>query len=473
MDNVALRRSALIIASLNSFVTPFMGSAVSIALPAIEREFHVDAVLLSWVATCYLLAVAVSLVPSGRLADIYGRKLVFTIGVIVFTIASILCACSFSIPMLILFRVFQGIGNAMVFATGTAILVSVYPVQERGKVLGISVAAVYIGLSAGPFLGGLLTHHLTWRSVFLATIPLSMLILFLLFTALKGEWADARGEKFDWVGSLVYAIAIIGILYGVTLLPALWSLWIILVGIAALAAFIKWELKEESPVFEVRLFRNNRVFAFASLAALIHYSATFALTFLLSLYLQHIRGLNPQNAGLVLMAQPLVMAIVSPLAGRLSDRVEPVIVATLGMSITTMGLILMTFLQQGTPLSYIVSCLLLLGFGYGLFSSPNTNSIMSSVEKRFYGVASGTVGTMRSLGMVISMAVATVVFSIFIGRTEIAPEHYPLLTVSIKVALTIFACLCFGGIFASLVRGKSRETTGIDSPGNATSGRGG
>jgi len=456
MDHdIALKRSALIIASLNSFLTPFMGSAVNIALPAIEKEFHVDAVLLSWIATCYLLAVAVSLVPCGRLADIYGRKRVFTIGVIIFTIATFLCGVSVTIPMLIFFRILQGIGNAMVFATGTAILVSVYPVQERGKVLGISVAAVYIGLSAGPFLGGLLTHNLSWRSVFLVTIPLSIFILFLLVTRLKGEWADARGEKFDWIGSVIYGIAITCIFYGMTLLPAMWSLWIMLAGVVSLFGFIKWELKEESPVFEVRLFRTNRVFAFASLAALIHYSATFALTFLLSLYLQYIKAMNPQNAGLVIIAQPLVMAIVSPAAGRLSDRIEPRIIATLGMSITTAGLILMAFLQQDSPLVYIIGSLILLGFGFGLFSSPNTNSIMSSVDRRFYGVASGTVGTMRSLGMVISMAIATVIFSILIGRIEIAPEQYGQLTLSIKIAFTISAFLCFGGIFASLVRGKS------------------
>ena len=456
MDNNALKKSALIIAALNSFITPFMGSSINIALPAIEKDFHVDAVLLSWIATAYLLAVAVSLVPFGRLADIYGRKKVFTSGVLLFTISSFLCAVSFSTPMLIVFRIFQGVGNAMVFATGMAILVSVYPPQERGKVLGINVAAVYIGLSAGPFLGGILTQYFTWRSIFLVTIPICLFILILIFWRLKGEWADAKGEKFDLFGAFIYAVAVVGILYGLTLVPSFRSLWVILIGILGLFVFIKWELKEKSPVFQVRLFTTNRVFAFSSLAALINYSATFALTFLLSLYLQHIKALSPHLAGLVLIAQPVVMAMLSPSAGKLSDRIEPGIVATLGMALTTVGLFLLTFLEMDTSLVYIVGCLVLLGFGFALFSSPNTNAILSSVEKRFFGIASGTVGTMRALGMMVSMGIATVVFSIFIGRIQITPEHYPVLIKSIKVAFVIFAIFCFGGIFASLVRGKLR-----------------
>jgi EmrB/QacA subfamily drug resistance transporter len=457
MNNAALKKSALIIATLNSFITPFMGSSVNIALPAIEKEFHMDAVLLSWIATAYLLAVAVSLVPFGRLADIYGRKKIFTLGVIVFSLASIFCAASFSTHMLLCFRILQGIGNAMVFATGMAILVSVYPPQERGKVLGINVAAVYIGLSAGPFMGGILTQYFTWRSIFLVTIPLCLFILILIFWRLKGEWADAKGEKFDFFGAFIYAVAVVGILYGLTLLPSFMSLWIIMIGILGLFVFIKWELKEKSPVFQVRLFTTNRVFAFSSLAALIHYSATFALTFLLSLYLQHIKALSPQLAGLVLVAQPVVMAMFSPSAGKLSDRIEPGIVATFGMILTTVGLFLLTFLEMDTSLVYIIGCLVLLGFGFAFFSSPNTNAILSSVEKRFFGIASGTVGTMRTLGMMISMGIATVLFSIFIGRIQITPEHYPALIKSINIAFMIFAIFCFGGIFASLVRGKLRE----------------
>jgi len=457
MEPSSLKKSALIIATLNSFITPFMGSSINIALPAIEKELQVDAVLLSWIATAYLLAVAVSLVPFGRLADIYGRKKIFTSGVILFTLSSILCAASLSTSILLFFRILQGIGNAMVFATGMAILVSVYPPRERGRVLGINVAAVYFGLSAGPFLGGIMTQYFTWRSVFLITVPICLFILFLIFWRLKGEWADAQGEKFDLIGSLIYAVSIIGIIFGISLLPEIKSLWVILGGVIVFFAFVKWELRVPHPVFEVKLFKTNRVFAFSNLAALINYSATFALTFLLSLYLQYIKAFSPRMTGLVLVVQPVVMAIFSPYAGKISDRIEPRIVATVGMTLTTIGLFLLIFLKLNTPLGYIIGCLVLLGFGFALFSSPNTNAIMSSVEKRFFGIASASVGTMRSLGMMISMGIATVLFSIFMGRVQITPEQYPLLLKSIMVAFIIFTLLCFGGIFASIVRGKLRR----------------
>ena len=458
MNNAVSKRSALVVATLTSFMTPFMGSSINIALPSIEKEFQIDAVLLSWVATSYLLAAAISLVPFGRLADIYGRKKIFTYGIVVFTISSFLSAISISAPMLILFRVFQGIGSAMIFATGIAILTSVFPPGERGKVLGINVAAVYIGLSVGPFLGGFLTQHFTWRSIFLVTIPLGLIIISLVLSKLKGEWADAKGEKFDLTGSMIYILAIIAVMYGISLLPAMRSLWLILFGFSGILAFVKWEMKIENPVFDLNLFRTNRVFAFSNLAALINYSATFAVAFLLSLYLQFIKELSPQSAGLILISQPIVQAVFSPFAGRLSDRIEPRIIASIGMTLSFVGLSLFTFLNENSTLEFIVANLILLGFGFALFSSPNTNAIMSSVEKRFYGLASGSVGTMRLLGMMISMGIATLIFAIFIGRVQITIEYYPVFIKSVKVAFIIFSILCFGGIFASLVRGRLRAS---------------
>ena len=455
-DNTA-KLSALIIASISSFLTPFMISSVNIALPAVGKEFKTDAVLLSWVATSYLLAAAVSLVPFGKLADIYGRKKVFLSGQIIVTVTSLLAAISVSAPMLIIFRIFQGVGGAMIFATGIAILTSVYPPQERGRVLGIAVAAVYIGLSCGPFFGGWLTQHFSWRSIFFINIPLGLSIIWLVLWKLKGEWTGAQGDKFDLTGSVIYGAAIVAIMYGITIIPALASIWIILAGMLALAGFVKWETKARYPVFEVSLFIENRTFAFSCLAALINYSATFAVAFLLSLYLQYIKGLSPQGAGVVLIAQPIVMAVFSPLAGKLSDRIEPRVIASLGMALTTLGLILLALITHNTTLLYIVISLMVLGFGFALFSSPNMNAIMSSVAKKYYGIASGSVGTMRVLGQMLSMGIATLVFALFIGRAEILPELYPALIKSIKIAFIIFSGLCAAGIFFSLSRGDLRS----------------
>ena len=456
MHNSATKLTALAIASLSSFITPFMMSSINIALPVIGKEFKTDAVVLSWVATSYLLAAAVSLVPFGKLADIYGRKKIYMLGMVLFTLTSLLCAIATSAPMLIIFRIFQGAGSAMVFATGIAILSSVYPAQERGKVLGIAVAAVYIGLSCGPFFGGLLTQHFSWRSIFLINIPFGVLIILLIIFKLKGEWKGAEGQKFDLTGSIIYGTAIFAFMYGITILPDIRSIVLILTGVVGLLAFIKWELVVKSPVFEVNLFVTNRTYAFSCLAALINYSATFAVAFLLSLYLQYIKGLTPQGAGVVLVSTPVVMAIFSPLAGRLSDRIEPRVISSLGMGLTVLGLVLLIALNARTGLPYIIASLLILGFGFALFSSPNMNAIMSSVDRRFFGIASASVGTMRLLGQMLSMGIVTLIFALYIGRAQITPQSYAMLIKSVRVAFTVSTCFCVAGVFFSLYRGRLR-----------------
>lgn len=456
VDTNVTKKAVLLVATMASFLTPFMGSSINIALPTIGKEFAMDAILLSWVATAYLLATAVFLLPFGRIADIYGRKMVFRYGILIYTASSLLSAVATSAIMLISFRVLQGIGGAMVFSTGVAMLTSVYPVGERGKALGINVAAVYLGLSLGPFLGGILTQYFGWRSIFMMNVPLGLIIIASIFWKLKGEWAEAKGDKFDLSGSIMYGLAIVALVYGLTLLPAVLGIWAILIGIAGILIFIWWERKVISPVLRMDLFRNNPVFAFSNLAALINYSATFAITFLLSLYLQYIKGLNPQNAGLILVAMPAVQALFSPLAGRLSDKIEPRIIASSGMGVTAIGLGFLTLLNQNTTVVFLLVDLIVLGFGFALFSSPNTNAVMSSVDKRYYGVASATLATMRQVGMTFSMGIAMLIFALFIGRVEITAEYYPSFLAGTKMAFVIFAALCFGGIFASLARGKLR-----------------
>ena len=446
----------LLVATMASFLFPFMGSAVNIALPSIGRELSLDAVTLGWIATAYLLASASLLVPFGRIADIYGRKKIFTCGIVIFTFASFLSGIANSATMLISFRVLQGIGASMLAGTGVALLTSVFPADERGKVLGINVAAVYIGLSLGPVLGGILTQHLGWRSIFFINVPLGLVVIGVVLWKLKGEWTGAKGEKFDSVGSVIYSLALIVLVYGFTLLPAMLGVWLIIGGVTGLSAFARWEMRIRNPVLDISLFRNSRVFTFSNLAALINYSATFAVSFLISLYLQYVKGFNPESAGLILVAMPAMQAIFSPLAGRLSDRIEPRIIASAGMALTTIGLAIFIFLNEKTPLELIIGNLILMGFGFALFSSPNTNAVMSSAPKTAYGVASAMVATMRQIGMVLSMGVAMLMFALYIGRVQITPEYYPLFQESMQTSFIIFAILSFGGIFASLARGKVR-----------------
>lgn len=456
MNNPVNKKVVLLITTLSSFLAPFMGSSVFIGLPSIGEEFNMDVVLLSWVPLAYLLAAAIFLVPFGRIADIYGRKRIFKYGITIDIVASILLAFSFSETELILLRIIQGIGAAMIFGTSVAILTSVYPPQERGKALGITVAGVYSGLSLGPVVSGFLTQYFGWRSIFLSYVPLELIIIVLTLWKLEGELADAKGEKLDATGSAIYGFSLAALMYGFSSLTETYGALLILVSIIGLAAFVRWELKVKNPVLDMHLFRSNTVFSLSTLAALINYSATFAVAFFLTIYLQDVKGLSPQNASLVFVSQPIMMTIFSPIAGWLSDRVEPRVVASIGMAFTTLGLLLFSFLNEGTALGYVVASLVIIGFGFALFLSPNTNAVMSSVEKRFYGIASATLGTMRLTGQMLSTGIATLILAIYVGKVRIAPENYFLYMRSEKAAFTVFAILCFIGIFASFARGRIR-----------------
>lgn len=290
-------------------------------------------------------------------------------------------------------------------------------------------------------------------------MPFSFLAFFLVLWKLKGEWSEAKGEKFDLAGSIIYCIALLSMMYGLSLIPAISGLWLIITGIFGIILFAWWEMRVESPLLNINLFLKNRIFAFSNLAAFINYSATFAVGFLLSLYLQYIKGLDPQYAGLVLVSQPLVMAFFSPIAGRLSDRLEPRILTSSGMAIIVIGIIPLIYLNTQTSIAFIVFSLTILGFGSALFSSPNTNAIMSSVHKNYYGVASATLATMRTTGQLLSMGIVLLILSLNIGRTQITPEYHPLFISSIKNIFIIFAVLCIGGIFASLARGKAENVS--------------
>jgi len=282
-----------------------------------------------------------------------------------------------------------------------------------------------------------------------------LLLRFFLFLKLKSEWTEAKGERFDLVGSVIYGLALAAIIYGLSILPDLSGILVGLVGITGIILFVKWETNTSSPVLHMDLFRHNRIFVFSNLAALINYSATFAVAFLLSLYLQYIKGYGPQMAGFILVAMPVMQALLSPIAGRLSDKIEPRTLASIGMAITTIGLVFLVFINQDTDIAYIIVSLIFLGVGFALFSSPNINAVMSSVDKKSYGIASATIATMRQIGMMLSMGIAMVLFAIYIGRVEITPEYYPAFITSVRIAFGIFTVLCFGGIFASLARGSA------------------
>lgn len=451
------RQYVLLVAALAAFLTPFIGSSVNLAVPSIGREFHLEAVMLNWVVTSFLLTSAAFLLPFGRAADLYGRKKIFLAGLVIFSLFSLLSGLAPTGKVLLLFRALHGIGGAMIFSTGMAILTSVFPPQERGKALGMNVAAVYTGLSLGPVLGGFLTHYLGWRSIFLFGFLLGAVAVLLTATKLKQEWIGAKGEEFDLSGALFYSLSMAFLMYGLSSLktdPYGW--WFFTIGVLLLGLFVWQELHYRYPLLNLLLFKNP-VFAFSNLAALLHYSATFGSSFLLSLYLQVVKGLDAQVAGLILLAQPVLMALLSPLAGRLSDRFEPRVLASAGMGLSSAALFVFSALSESTSAGLVLGGLVLAGVGFAFFSSPNTNAVMSAVERRYYGVASATVSTMRLVGQAFSMAMVTLFFGLYLKGVPISPAASPLLLKSMHLSFTIFAAFCILGIFFSLVRGRVRE----------------
>ncbi|MBP7763874.1 MAG: MFS transporter [Syntrophaceae bacterium] len=444
----------LLATTISSFTTPFMGSSVNVALPMIGRDFSMTALSLSWVASSFLLAAAITLVPLGRLADLHGRRLFFLAGSLIFALSSFLCIWSQTESLFITLRVVQGVGGAMIFSTGTAMLISAYPADRRGRILGINIAAVYVGLTIGPFIGGLLTEHLGWKTLFIFNAVLGLAAAGLASRIPREGKPAAAGEAFDLAGSFHYGLSLFALMFGFSRLPSWTGAVLIAIGLVCFTLFLRRQLHHPFPLIDIALFRDNRVFALSNLAALINYSATFAVTFLLSLYLQHVKLLTPVQTGLMLVIEPLLQALFSPAAGRLSDRYEPRIISSAGMALTVIGLVGLIFIGARTPLPYILLCLALLGIGFALFSSPNVNAIMSSVDQKFYGIASATQATMRLVGQSLSMGIAMLVFSWIIGDHSVSHENSRLFLESSRLIFAVLAVICVFGVFASLSRGR-------------------
>ena len=435
-----------------------MLAAVIVALPAIGDELGANAVTLSWVATAYLLSSAIFLLPFGKYADIVGRKRIYLAGMAVITLASLLAAIAQSMTVLLIFRVLQGIGSAMLFSTGLAILTSVIPPEARGRAFGLGVAAVYVGLTCAPAFGGWVTDYLGWRAVMVFHLPLYLVSAWLVTTRLTGEWRGEPGQRVDMVGSALYAVSLCAVMYGVSILPTVSSIALILGGVIGLFVFVKFESGQTYPILEVDLFRNNQVFAFSCIAIFLMYSATFATSFLMSLYLQYVKAMSPQQAGLIMMAQPIFMAAFSPLAGRLSDKYEPRYLASLGMGLTATGLGLLSLLDADTSVSYLVCTLMMGGVGFALFTAPNANALMSAVAPHHYGSATGSMNTLRVVGQMFSMAIVTLMFALLLGPVQITPANHPALIRGVNWTLMINACMCIFGIYFSMSRGAMRRT---------------
>lgn len=454
-ENKVIKKAILISIMISALLPTFLSSSVNVALPSMSNEFGMNTTALSWVSTAYLLAAAAFLVPFGRAADIYGRRRIFLWGLILLAVSSILCIFTRYGWQLIALRVLQGIGGCMLSSTGIAILSSVYPGSERGKALGMIGITSYAGMSAGPPLGGILTEHFGWRSIFCVSALLGAIIIIIVLKYMNMEWTEAKGESFDVVGTIIFCASLIVLLCGFTFLNARYGLLLLVAGIAGTIVFGVWALKVKNPVVDISLFRGNKAFIFSTFAALINYGLTFVISYVLSLYLQYIIGLSPQYAGIVLISQPLIQAIFSPFAGRLSDKIKPELVSAIGFVLNGLGLLMFLFLGNQTSVFFVVIGLIIEGLGCAFFISPNQNAVMSSVGKQIYGVASGILATMRFIGQMVCMGIATLSFTAFMGNMKITQQvSFQAFLKSMHIIFIVMTMLCVLGICASLARKK-------------------
>ncbi|WP_231483680.1 MFS transporter [Methanobrevibacter sp. YE315] len=439
-----------------SFFTVFAVNAVMVVVPSIASEFHMSNIVQNWVIIIFLLVVAVLSVPAGQISGKYGLKKVTILSVILFIIISIVNVLVTNSEQFLLCRVILGISLSFINVTSMAMIVSAFAPEERGKALGINITGVYIGLSLSPVLGGILNYQLGWRSVVLFGVPFLFVILALLLTKIDEEWITFEGIPLDLKGSLFYGVGMVLFMYGFTILNETLGVVLTVLGIIIFAMFAMIELKEDHPVFDVRFFKNRK-FLSANFASLCAYLATFAVTTILNYHLQYIKGFDSQLTGMILLVAPLCQVVLAPIAGRLSDKYVPQILAAIGMGLGTLSLVMFTFLDFNTSVEFLVVSMILYGVGFGFFSPPNTNVIMGSVPPKDTSVASAAVATMRTVGQAMSMGILTLVFAFVMGNVAISPEVYPLLVSSSQITCIICVALCLASVFASLVGIKSEN----------------
>lgn len=449
----------LIIAIITLFIGAFAFTTINVALPTIGREFAAAAVLLGWMSNAITLAQAAIVLAAGRLADIYERKKVFILGIIITLIPSFLCVFARSSIWLIVCLMIIGIGVGITIAPLMAILNSAFPPERRGWAMGVAVASASFGAAAGPFLGGVLTQYLGWRIIFLLLGILNLIVLVLSLWKLKETRAEAGIEKFDVAGAILLAISVVLLMYGFTALPDIHGIIYLLIGVIGILIFLRIEAKIANPIFNTKLFRHNPVFSLSILATIISCVPLGAISFFLSLYLQYLKGFPPQTAGLILCIQSVITALLAPIVGRTADKFGYRIVASIGMTLLFLSLLFFIFIDEGTALGIIIIGLFIFGLGGGFFNSPNMNAIFGSVGAKNYGIASGLHTTARMMGTLAGMAIAMISLSLYLGKAAIIPETYSAFLASTKAGFIIFSLICLVGSAVQLVIMRKPEVS--------------
>ncbi len=447
------QKTALFVAMVTSFMAPFMSAALNLSVTDISTQFNAPVGISTWVVNAYTLSTAAFSACMGSLADLRGRRKMILVGCIAFAATSALCALSPSIYLLVVFRFLTGISAAVVLAANVPLMLLYFTPQVKGRMLGISVSAVFVGLALGPTLGGVLNDTLGWRAIFVLGIVLSMLA-FAFCLRLKDDSKEASAS-FDHRGNTLYVIAIMLLMLGLTeLTTQQWGPLVLCAGVLVLVVFVLFEWRCERPMLHVRLFTKSRAYGFSNLATMLNFAAVFAVSYTMAIYLQNVKGLDAAVAGLILIAQPLAQVVLAPVSGRLSDRFAPAAIATVGVALCTCSLGMLLTLTADTPLWFIVTALVVLGIGLGAFSAPNNNAILSCVDRSHYSEANATVSTMRGIGQTASLAFASLMLSSSLGSTIFSESDPQVLTAAITQIMFVCFVLSVLTIAASLVRNK-------------------
>lgn len=439
----------------SAFCVPLMVSAVGVALPSIGRDLGASALELGLAEQIYLLSLATTLLLFGRLGDIVGHGKIFTIGVTIFAICAIVIGFSPNMRVFLGIRFIQGLAASLFVAVNTAIVTSLYPPEMRGLKLGFFSGVIYAGISLGPLFGGFITSNWGWRYIFWLLGPLSLVTSALSIRYLWRGAGQSSGERLDGRGAAFYGFSIALFMIGATNGSRIWGVGMMALGIIGFGVFCFLEMGTPMPLLDIGMLRENRYFLFSLLAAMGNYASTFGMIFFMSLYLQYITGLTPRMAGAVLLIQPFIQMLLAPRFGRLADRMDPARLTNIGVVIITAVLVLMAAtISMTTPLWLIIAELFFTGVGYGIFIVPNTVAIMGSVERRQYGVASGLVGTVRTLGMVLSMTCATLMLSLFMGGESVSAETLDAFLFTMRISFLVFAAFAVIGLLSSFARGR-------------------
>lgn len=458
----AERRIVLIACCISGMVTPLLSTMMNLSLPAIEADFGVGSHLAAYVNTAFLLSSVVFMLPLAKVSDIIGKKRMFMIGLVVIAVACILGSLSPSFVWLLGCRVMMGAGSAVMASTSISLITDIYPRDSRGGAIGMQTMFVYIGLALGPPLGGFLTDVIGWHGLFLIIVPLAAASL-MCMSMFRHDIRPASGARLDVRGSVLYGMGIVLTMGGVINMPQTWAFAMLAAGIVVMSLFVWWQVRIPNYLLNVRLFRS-KVFSGSCLAAFLNYAASYSVSYFMSLYLQQIGLISSTQAGLLMLIQAGIQAFLTPVFGRISDKVaDKRILPTGGMVLTAAGV--GTFFLYGTEVDYglVVTTMVIIGLGLGMFSAPNTSVVMGSVRPEETSEASATVAVMRQTGMMVSMGIAMLFISVIMGDMDsLTPETYGTFLTVMHCSFAVCLVMCIVGVAASMLRGRGTSAYGED-----------